>query len=111
MIHTSFSSLIFAMDFSGTMLFTFMGDAQQKRYEVLAPGEMYPTIFVHNPTLSVLGIRESVCFMFNRIGWDYFIHHMQPTYSNLTLEFLSLLHYNPDIVLGLCCTPKFTLLI
>ena len=34
-------------------------------------------------------------------SWDYFIHHQQPTYRNLALEFLSSLHYNPDIGLGL----------
>ena len=89
------------MDFADTMHVTFMGDAQQKRYEMLSPREMYPTIFVHDPTLSILVIRESVRFMFNQIGWDYFIHHQQPTYRNLALEFLSSLHYNPDIGLGL----------
>ena len=89
------------MDFSDTMHVTFVSDAQQKCYETLAQREMYPTIFVHDPTLYSLGIRESVHFMFNQIGWDYFIHHQQPTYCNLMLEFLSLLHYNPNIGLGL----------
>ena len=68
---------------------------------MLVQREMHPTIFVHDPTLSALGIRESVLYMFNQIGWDYFIHHHQPTYRNLKLEFLSSLHYNPDIGLGL----------
>ena len=39
--------------------------------------------------------------MCNQIGWDYFIHHQQLTYCNLMLEFLSSLHYNTDIGLGL----------
>ena len=56
---------------------------------------------MHDPTFSALGIRESVRYMFNQIGWDYFIHHQHPTYRNLTLEFLISLYYKPDIGLGL----------
>src|ERR1051325_217149 len=62
---------------------------------------MCPIVYAHDPILSELGIRESVCFMFNQIGRDYFIHNQHPTYRNLTLEFLSSLHYNPDVGLGL----------
>src|ERR1051325_11722571 len=62
---------------------------------------MCPIVYAHDPILSELGIRESVHFMFNQIGWDYFIHNQHPTYRNLTLEFLNSLHYNPDVGLGL----------
>ena len=62
---------------------------------------MHPNVYAYYPTLHALGIRESVRFLFNQIGWDYFIHNQHPTYRNLTLEFLNSLHYNPDVGLGL----------
>lgn len=89
------------MDYSDSMPVAFVSDAQQRHYEILVQRKMYHTIYAHDPILSALGIRESVCYMFNQIGWDYFIHHHQPTYRNLTLKFLNSLHYIPDIGLGL----------
>ena len=81
-------------------IITFATGAQQRSYEMLAQRQMNLTTYVHDPTLTVLGIRESVDFLFNQTGWEGFLAHKYPTYRNLTLEFLSSLHYKPTQGLG-----------
>ena len=78
----------------------FASETQQRRYEILAQRQMSMTTYVHDPTLTALGIRESVYFMFNQIGWEGFLAHKHPTHQRLTLEFLSSLIYKPTQGLG-----------
>ena len=58
----------------------FATEAQQRRYEILAQRQMSMTTYVHDPTLTALGIKESVYFLFNPIGWERFLAHKHPTH-------------------------------
>ena len=88
------------MEVTDTMVVTFGCAAQERRYETLSQREMGLTAYADDSTMTVLGIRESVYFMLNQIGWDGLLTNRSPTYRNLTLEFLSSLHYDPDSGLG-----------
>lgn len=55
------------------------------------------TIYHDGLTMTKLGIRDSVIFLLNQIGWDNFdIKRRFSSYRRLTLEFLSSLVYLPN---------------
>lgn len=73
----------------------FRNEAQRQHYEALFKREMALTKYHDGPTMSTLGIRESVHFMLNQIGWDSFaVTRRYCTYHKLTLEFLSSFFYD-----------------
>src|ERR1043165_6489734 len=75
---------------------SFRGRNQRTKYGVLSEREMLPTIYLHHGTMATLGIRDSVLFLLNQIGWDNSrLMTCYATYRNLTLEFLSSLTYIP----------------
>ncbi|KAI5411807.1 hypothetical protein KIW84_056759 [Lathyrus oleraceus] len=71
--------------------------AQRRRFEALDWIEMALTLYPDGRTMTNLGIRDSVTFLINQLGWDTFaIKRKFSSYSRLTLEFLSSLVYLPD---------------
>ena len=75
---------------------SFRGRNQRTKYGVLSEREMLPTIYPHHGAMTALGIRDSVLFLLNQIGWDSSrLMTCYATYRNLTLEFLSSLIYFP----------------
>ena len=84
-----------------TMDIIFRGRAQRRRFEVLAQREMALTIYPDGLTITKLGIRDSVMFLLNQIGWNNFaVGRRFNSYRRLTLEFLCSLAYMPNHVLG-----------
>ena len=81
---------------------SFRGRNQRTKYGVLSEREMLPTIYLHHGAMTALGIRDSVLFLLNQIGWDNSrLMTCYATYRNLTLEFLSSLTYFPTHGLAL----------
>ena len=79
----------------------FRGRAQRRRFEVLAKREMALTIYPNSHTMTSLGIRDSVMFLLDQIGWNNFtVGRRFSSYRRLTLEFLSSLTFMPDHGLG-----------
>lgn len=50
----------------------FKGRGQRRHFEALAQREMALTIYPDERTMTKLGIRDSVMFLLNQIGWDNF---------------------------------------
>ena len=50
----------------------FKGGAQSRRFKVLAEREMALTIYPDSRTMTSLGIRDSVMFLLDQIGWNNF---------------------------------------
>ena len=83
------------------MSITFRGKDQMRRFEDLVDREMTPTIYADDRAMTALGIRESVLYLLNQIGWDTSpIRRRFSSYRRLTLEFLSSLNYVPNHGLG-----------
>lgn len=81
----------------GYMDIVFRGRGKRRRFEALAQREMALTIYPDGPTMTKLGIRDSVMFLLNQIGWDNFaVRRRFSSYCRLTLEFLSSLVYLPN---------------
>lgn len=79
------------------MEIVFKNGAQRRRYEILAQKEVVLSIYPNGPTMTTLGIRDSVMYLLNQLGWDTFaVRKRFSTYRVLTLEFLSSLSYNPN---------------
>ena len=79
----------------------FRGRGQRRRFEALAQREMALTIYPDGRTMTKLGIRDNVMFLFNQIGRDAFsIKRRFSSYRRLTLEFLSSLVYLPNHGIG-----------
>ena len=75
----------------------FRGRVQRRRYDYLARKDMALTIYYDGPTMDKLGIRDSILYMFNQLGWENAaIKRRFVTYRELTLEFLSSLVYIPE---------------
>ena len=79
----------------------FRGRAQRRRFKALAQREMTITLYPHEHTMTKLGIRDSVMFLINQLGWDTFaIKRRFSSITRLTLEFLSSLVYLPNNGMG-----------
>lgn len=52
---------------------TFKTRAQRRRFEILAQREMTLTIYPDAPSLTKLGIIDSVMYLLNQLGWDNFV--------------------------------------
>jgi hypothetical protein len=75
----------------------FRGRAQRQKFEELAEREMHPNFYVDDCAMTVLGLRDSVLYLLNQIGWETTpIRRQFVTYRRLTLEFLSSLIYLPN---------------
>lgn len=75
---------------------TFRGRAHMRKFEELAEREMYPTYYANSLAMNTLGLKESVLYLLNQIGWETTpILRQYVTYRRLTLEFLSSLVYLP----------------
>jgi len=75
----------------------FRGMAQKRRFEELATREMLPSLYADDWAMTALGLRQSVLYLLNQIGWETspILRHFT-TYRRLTLEFLSSLIYLPS---------------
>ena len=79
----------------------FRGRAQRSRFEVLAERDMHLSIYYDGYTMARLGIRDSIMFLFNQVGWENAaIKRRFTSYRKLTLEFLSSLVHVPNVGLG-----------
>jgi hypothetical protein len=68
----------------------FRDRVQRRRYDYLAQKDMALSIYYDGPTMDRLGIRDSILFMFNQLGWENAaIKRRFVTYRELTLKFLS----------------------
>lgn len=85
------------MEGTDNMQFIFRSESQRRFYEVLATRTISPTRYPDFPSLRVLGLSDSVKYMFNQLSWDHLSFHKHPTYKILTLEFLSSYRYNPNV--------------
>ncbi|KAI5403249.1 hypothetical protein KIW84_050722 [Lathyrus oleraceus] len=75
----------------------FRGKAQKQKFEELATREMLPSLYVVDWAMTALGLRQSVLYLLNQIGWETSpIRRQFVTYRRLTLEFLSSLIYLPS---------------
>ena len=73
-----------------TMGIAFRGKAQKRCFEALATREMALTFYPDGPTMTILGVRDSVMFLLSQIGWDTSpLRRRFSSYRKLTLEFLS----------------------
>lgn len=80
---------------------TFKNEAHRRCFEVLAQREMELSIYLDGPTMTTLGIRDSVIYMLNHIGWENFVvRRRYNTYYRLTLKFISSFFYDPNRGLG-----------
>lgn len=77
----------------------FRGRGQRRHFETLAQREMTLTIYLDERTMTKLGIRDSIMFLINQIGWDA-IKRKFSSYRRLTLEFLNSLVYLPNHGIG-----------
>ncbi|XP_050901105.1 uncharacterized protein LOC127107822 [Lathyrus oleraceus] len=79
----------------------FKGKAQMRRFKALTQREMTITLYPNEHTMTKLGIRDSVMFLINQLGWDTFaIKRKFSSITRLTLEFLSSLVYLPNHGMG-----------
>lgn len=85
------------MEGTDNMRVIFRNEAQRRLYEVLAIRTISLTRYPDFHSWIVLGICDSVKYMYNQLRWDYLSVHKHPTYKNLILEFLSSYRYNPSI--------------
>jgi len=85
------------MGHSDRMGIKFRGMAQKRKFEELAAREMLPSLYADDWAMTALGLRQSVLFLLNQIGWETspILRHFT-TYRRLTLEFLSSLIYLPS---------------
>lgn len=66
--------------------------------------DMTPTIYADDRAMNALGIRESVLYWLNQIGWDTSpIRRRYCIFCKLALEFLSSLTYVPNHELDFNC--------
>ncbi|KAI5448665.1 hypothetical protein KIW84_015896 [Lathyrus oleraceus] len=79
------------------MSIKFRGMAQKQKFEELATKEMLPSLYADDWAMTALGLRQSVLYLLNQIGWETspILRHFT-TYRRLTLEFLSSLIYLPS---------------
>lgn len=79
-----------------TMDITFRTRAHMRHFEVLAQREMTLTIYPDGPSMTKLGVIDSVMYLLNQLGWENFdVIRRFSSYHSLTLEFLSSLSYDP----------------
>lgn len=85
-----------------TMEVVFRGREQVGHYARLVEREMTLIFYPDSPTMTALGIEESMMYLLNQIGWTS-SHLMRRfnSYRRLTLEFLSSLTYLPNCGLEL----------
>lgn len=79
----------------------FRSENQRHRFDMLAHMEMALSIYPDGLTLAILGLRGSVMYLLNQIGWDSFaVRKRYSQYCRLTLELLSSLYYDPNKGVG-----------
>lgn len=67
----------------------FRNNEQRDRYNMLVKRKIFATRYVDDSALQTLGLLDDIRWMFDRVGWNYFMSLKSPTYVKLTLEFLS----------------------
>ena len=67
----------------------FSNQNQVTQFGRIKTRKMVPTRYLDFDVLEALGIQADVEWLANQLGWNDFIHLIEPTYKGLTLEFLS----------------------
>lgn len=67
----------------------FIDESHRYRYEALAERKIVNTQYLDDNALDILGLKEDVYWMIDRVNWVEFMWIKSPTYIPVTLEFLN----------------------
>lgn len=79
----------------------FHDEAQKSKFELLSKCRIVPTRYIDEHVMETLGIKDDNIQLFNKVSWDEIINIRCPTYTKITLEFLS--SVDAEILLGQEC--------
>lgn len=85
------------MEHVDDMEVVFRNENQRRRFGMFAQREMGLSTYPDGLILATLGLRDSVMYLVNQVGWkNYVVRKRYSQYRRLTLEFMSSLYYDPN---------------